>query len=467
MNAHHESTKMTVARVVIALSGFAILAGMSVADPAGGWAAGSTGAGLLAIMLAFSLAIDACLRWLSGVRGWPLATGTASMASVWFISFAVALAHNLSYMVPGGGWLTPATALLAITLAVVFAAAVLPSPAAITTWLVVAGVFGLFGGVGTGLFVFEDELWYRITFTAITLLAMGMLGLYVRRALRKPGALARRIGTVFVLTAIVVAYSVALAALPTTFLAITTAIAGGLQGEGIAQSVAESVSMVFPWIYLGVLLPLSAALLAFERRDAVLARAAAGSERARLNRDAHDRVYNRLTALANRMLAEGRPANEPAEVRATVAELQHILGDAPASASEQGVPLGSLLEDLRDDAPRRWNVEVTLEGEGLATITDPRVGWELLCIAEEAIANSSVHGAASTVTVRIDVDASGVVLLIADDGSGVGTRFDSTQLPATSTGIRGMITRTAALGGTLTVESGAAGGTFVTARVPL
>lgn len=453
---------MTAARVAIALAGFAFLAGMSAADPAGGWTAG-----LLGIALAFSLVLDTCLRWLSGVRGWPLMTGTASMASVWLIVLAVALAHNLSYMVPGGGWLGPATALLAITFAILFAAAALPPAAAITTWLVVAGVVSLLGGVGTGLFAFEDDLWYRIAFAAIMLATMGMLGLYVRRALRKPGALARRIGTVFALTTIVVAYSVALAALPTTFLAVMTAIAGGLEGGGIAQSVAESVSMVFPWIYLGVLLPLSAALLAFERRDAVLARAAAGNERARLNRDAHDRVYNRLTALANRMLAEGRPASEPAEVRATIAELQHILGDAPVGASEQGTPLGSLLGDLRDDAPRRWNVEVTLDGEGLATIADPRVGWELLCIAEEAIANASVHGAASAVSIRVDRDASGVVLLLADDGSGVGAGFDPAQLPAASTGIRGMVARTAALGGTVTVEPGAPGGTLVTARVPL
>ena len=87
------------------------------------------------------------------------------------------------------------------------------------------------------------------------------------------------------------------------------------------------------------MLPCVLGLLALDRRDEARGKLVASEERARLNRDAHDRVYNRLTALANQ-LAAAQPADAPQpaaadEIRRTVSDLQSILGDE-AAPSPQG-----------------------------------------------------------------------------------------------------------------------------------
>jgi len=241
----------------------------------------------------------------------------------------------------------------------------------------------------------------------------------------------------------------------------------GFTAEDVWLGVSASM---FPWLFLAFLLPCSLALLALDRRDTVRAALIATEERVRLNRDAHDRVYNRLTALANQLAAPESPEAKsptPAEqIRRTVDDLQAILGDgvtAPYLAASSAA--ASLLADVCADQGRLWDMEVTLEGADLLEGIDPRVGWELQCIAEEALTNAGRHGHATHVRVSLSAEECMLRLDVADDGSGIAGPLGADGLPANTSGMRGMLQRAQALGGGFTVTTGT-GGTTVSATIP-
>jgi hypothetical protein len=226
-----------------------------------------------------------------------------------------------------------------------------------------------------------------------------------------------------------------------------------------------------PWLLLAFMLPCTLGLIALDRRDAARAGLAAADERARLNRDAHDRVYNRLTALANRLAADepssGSGPLPSAEIRRTVTELQSILGDdgaAPQLAADDAA--ASLMSDACSDQGRLWGMDVKLEGADVLHGIDPRTGWELLCVVEEALANAGRHGGATRATVRLSRDADLLVLEIRDNGRGITLPLAGDGLPAGASGLRGTADRARALGGTLELATGA-GGTTVRVRVPV
>jgi len=227
---------------------------------------------------------------------------------------------------------------------------------------------------------------------------------------------------------------------------------------------------MFPWLFLAFLLPSSLALLALDRRDTARATLIATEERARLNRDAHDRVYNRLTALANQLAAAESPDATPPtpaeQIRRTVDDLQAILGDgvtAPYLSASQAA--ASLLADVCADQGRLWHMEVVLEGADLLEGIDPRTGWDIQCIAEEALTNAGRHGHAGHTRVSLSADERVLRLNIADDGSGIAGPLDSDGLPADASGMRGMLERARGLGGELAVTTGA-DGTTVSATIP-
>ena len=85
----------------------------------------------------------------------------------------------------------------------------------------------------------------------------------------------------------------------------------------------------------------------------------------------------------------------------------------------------------------------------------------LLRVCQEALANARKHANAHSVTVRLGYDPDAVRLEVSDDGAG----FDPDQVSG-GYGLRGMRTRVAEAGGTLTVCSNPGAGTQVSAEVP-
>lgn len=230
-------------------------------------------------------------------------------------------------------------------------------------------------------------------------------------------------------------------------------------------------NLVAPWLFLAFMLPCTLGLLALERRDVARARVGALEERARLNRDAHDRIYNRLTALANKLEAtQSDRASEPKaskEIRAAVHDLQTILGDgilAKRLVAEDAVTV--LLSDVCDERARALGMEVMLKGADALRGLDPRLGWGLHCVVSEALTNAGLHGRATHATVDLGVEDGVLRMRLCDDGTGIRASIDDQGAAIEGSGVKGMRERVEAFGGRLSVVGGSSG-TTVFAEIPL
>jgi signal transduction histidine kinase len=78
----------------------------------------------------------------------------------------------------------------------------------------------------------------------------------------------------------------------------------------------------------------------------------------------------------------------------------------------------------------------------------------------EALTNVVKYAGATAAAIRVIVDADTLLLSVADDGRGGAD-------PAAGTGLRGLVDRAEALGGSLTIDSPPGRGTTITLRFPL
>jgi signal transduction histidine kinase len=236
------------------------------------------------------------------------------------------------------------------------------------------------------------------------------------------------------------------------------------------------LALQFPWLLtvactlLGV--TLVAAPFAFAAEKRAIRAEQAQSEIARIQRDAHDRVYNRLTALSKRVdeSAEEASANAErlggvaADIRSTVADLQAILGNGTGAGDELGE--GALIPQLRAVAAAQGalhdlNVEFVAKDEIPAL--PARLGWDLQCVLDEALTNAARHGRAETVNVDLEVAGDRLRMRVDDDGVGAaGSEHES----AGSTGLSGMQARLAPWGGFASLERRQDGSTLEV-EVPL
>jgi len=84
-------------------------------------------------------------------------------------------------------------------------------------------------------------------------------------------------------------------------------------------------------------------------------------------------------------------------------------------------------------------------------------------VAQEALHNAAKHARAREVVVMLEVGASDVGLLVADDGRGFDPRGD---FPG-HLGLQSMRERALAVGGTLEIDSAPGQGTRLRARIPV
>jgi signal transduction histidine kinase len=202
------------------------------------------------------------------------------------------------------------------------------------------------------------------------------------------------------------------------------------------------------------------------QRDRVIA--VRKEERDRLRRDLHDGLGPSLTGIGLGLRAVDDAASAAdtirvreltdvirAEVRRTVLDVRRILDDLrPAQVEERG--LAAALEDAFGDhhAPPH----VTVSATALPTLPDD-VEDAAFRVALEATNNALRHAGARHVRVRVSAESGRLLVVVADDGSG---------LPADVTegiGFASMRARAAAVGGTVEISRGA--GTAVRLVVPL
>jgi two-component system sensor histidine kinase UhpB len=211
-------------------------------------------------------------------------------------------------------------------------------------------------------------------------------------------------------------------------------------------------------------------LEAERRRASHIALQAQEEERARVARDLHDEVNQSLTGLLLRLEAARERA--PAELAHELAETKALANQAmqelltlaralrPTALDDLG--LRAALGALVDELGRKAGIETSFAGTG--ELADVPMDSQLVAyrVAQEALSNAAQHSEAERITVRLDRDAEGVELSVADDGRGF--TFDQA---ARGLGIGGMRERALLVGGDLGVTSRPSEGTRVSLKLPI
>ncbi|WP_406328074.1 sensor histidine kinase [Streptomyces sp. NBC_00203] len=140
-----------------------------------------------------------------------------------------------------------------------------------------------------------------------------------------------------------------------------------------------------------------------------------------------------------------------AEVATALRELaQFAQGIRPQSLTAGG--LGAALPLLAGRAGLPVSVAV-----GVGRLPPP-IEAAAYFVCAEALTNVAKHAAATSASVEVVAEAGDVVVRVTDDGRG--------GADAECSGLRGIADRVEALGGSITVGGGAAGGTLLMARIP-
>jgi signal transduction histidine kinase len=194
---------------------------------------------------------------------------------------------------------------------------------------------------------------------------------------------------------------------------------------------------------------------------------AGDAERRRVERNLHDGAQQRLVMLSIglRRLRAGLPSDASpgmassvdellAESKLAIDEVRELArGIHPAILTEEGV--GAAVESLADRSP----VPVRIEETPDRRYADPIEATAYYVVAE-SLANTAKYASATLATVAIRDEDGTITVEVTDDGVG------GADLHA-GTGLRGLLDRVSAVGGRLTVEDPARGGTVVRAEIPL
>jgi signal transduction histidine kinase len=208
-----------------------------------------------------------------------------------------------------------------------------------------------------------------------------------------------------------------------------------------------------------------------DRTDAERMRLAAvlleEAERRHIAKELHDEVGQSLTALKLR-LQVAEPSEQVVQARGLVDELLQRVSNLsldlrPAMLDDLG--LLPALVWLIERYTTQTSVQVEFAHDGLDGRVSPVVETAAFRIVQEGLTNVARHAGVPSVKVRVWRDGRALSVQVADAGKG----FDVAAALAAgkSTGLSGMRERAAALGGSLTVESTADGGTRVSAELPL
>jgi signal transduction histidine kinase len=186
---------------------------------------------------------------------------------------------------------------------------------------------------------------------------------------------------------------------------------------------------------------------------------AADAERRRVERDLHDGAQQRLLALglALQLLRDHGGDQQlleqaEAELQLALRELRDLArGIHPAILSEQG--LAAAVRSLTDRSSLPITAKVADDRYPLAVET------AAYFVISEALANVAKHADAHAATVSVARMNGHLLVEVSDDGRGGAAA-------AAGGGLQGLADRVGALDGTLTIESGDAGGTIIRADIP-
>jgi signal transduction histidine kinase len=195
--------------------------------------------------------------------------------------------------------------------------------------------------------------------------------------------------------------------------------------------------------------------------------AAQDAERRRLERNLHDGAQQALVAT---LLGLRALVPEPVEAARGLAELGDIIAIAraslveltsaryPAVLTEAGLT-GAIEQVAR--LTRQLGIDVLVSSDIDEDVIDPDVGLATYFCCAEALQNVAKYADATAVTIALEVIDGDLLFAVTDDGAG----FD-VATAAEAGGLSQLDARLAAVGGVLTVQTRAGGGTRVSGRAP-
>ena len=221
-----------------------------------------------------------------------------------------------------------------------------------------------------------------------------------------------------------------------------------------------------------------ATAVAAERERTARARRRLDAERLRLANEVHDSVGHALVAIQVQAAAavrrQRRQAGTPfpstlediaataaralADLRATLRSLPTPGGPAPLHPDRELADLPELVDGVVA-AGVRVDLDVP---EVVANRLPAAVSHAAYRIVQEGLTNVLRHSAAATASVHAELDAGGLVLVVADPGPRRGG-----NTAATGRGVSGMVDRARVLGGDTSAGPDDRGGWLVRARLPV
>lgn len=216
------------------------------------------------------------------------------------------------------------------------------------------------------------------------------------------------------------------------------------------------------------------------RRFASSMQRAQEEERARLSRELHDDLCQRLTGMKFRVEVleeESDPGDRKIgkqlrdvreELDRSIAEVRRISSNLRPSVLDD-FGLVTALRLLVKDFEKRQRITVAIDcEEDVPVELHGDMETALYRIAQEALANIAKHAHATAVEVHLSHGPGSVHLRIHDNGQGV-VRDDSALKRAAGhgLGLLGMRERTELLGGVFEIETGEGKGTTIAVRIPV
>ncbi len=202
--------------------------------------------------------------------------------------------------------------------------------------------------------------------------------------------------------------------------------------------------------------------------------AAQETERKQLSRELHDQAGQNLTALNINLNILRKSYRADSSLIASIEDCLKLLKDLSESVRDvMGRLRPTVLDDYGLSSALRWyvvqfrrrlGIEASMREEGIKERLPSDSETALFRIAQEALNNVAKHATASKVTVTLSSNKEAVRLTIADNGigflAGIGSSNDEGKW-----GLKTMVERAEAIGGTCRIQSQPGSGTMVVVEV--
>jgi PAS domain S-box-containing protein len=192
-------------------------------------------------------------------------------------------------------------------------------------------------------------------------------------------------------------------------------------------------------------------------------------ERARIARELHDDINQRLSMLAVEL---EQLQDDPAEVRSRVQELRkqtiEISNDVQAlshdlhSSKLEYLGVVAAIKSWCKEFGKRQKLEIDFRSD-VSSAFPHGIGLTLFRVLQEALHNAAKHSGVSRVGVQLHEESNQIHLIVTDLGGG----FDvEAALQGKGLGLTSMRERIRLVNGTMAIESKPMGGTTIRVRVP-